>query len=117
MYTTEEAQEIAKTIGQQIGGLNRVSVMIGAYNFASHQEGGLSFRFKAKALQLHEKTPNYIKIVLDPSDTYNVTFGRIHGNVYTELETVKEVYCDQLQGLLEDTTGLAFTLHGRVQFG
>lgn len=109
MCTTEEAQ--------QVGGLGRVSAMIGAYNFASHKEGALSFRFKAKALQIDGKSPNYIKITLAPSDTYTVTFGRIYGRVYTELQTFPETYCDQLQGLLEDVTGLCFTLHGLVQFG
>ncbi len=116
MYTKEEAQQITQTIDQQIGGLGRVATMIGGYNFMHHTEGGLSFCFKAKAKELHGKAPNYIKIVLDPSDTYTVTFGRIYANRYMELETVKEVYCDQLQGLLEETTGLYFTLHGRVQF-
>ena len=116
MYTTEEAQHIAQTIGQQIGGLGRVATMIVGYGFGSHTEGGLSFRFKAKAKELHGKSPNYIRITLDPSDTYTVIFGRIHGHNYSELETISEVYCDQIQGLLEDTTGLYFTLHGRVQF-
>ena len=115
MYTNEESRQIAQTIGQQIGGLGRVATMIAAYGFTAHPEGGLSFRFKAKALELHGKAPNYIKIALDPSDTYTVTFGRIYGNKYTELETVSEVYCDQLQGLLEETTGLYFSLH-RAQF-
>jgi len=113
MYDATEAQQIAKTIGQQLGGLGKVSSMIGATNFMSHREGALSFRFKAKAIKVNGKSPNYIKITLDPSDTYTVEFGRIHGYDYTVVQTDSDVYCDQLRPLIEVATGLYLSM-GRM---
>ena len=116
MYDATEAQQIAKTIGQQLGGLGKVSSMIGATNFMSHREGALSFRFKAKALQVNGKAPNYIKITLDPSDLYTVEFGRVHGLKYTVVQTDEGVYCDQLRPLIEQTTGLYLSLFNEPIF-
>jgi hypothetical protein len=53
---------------------------------------------------------NYVKIVLEPSDTYTVTFGRIHGAKYSVLSTVEGVYCDTLRAVFESETGLHTSL-------
>jgi len=110
MHDATEAQQIAQTIGAQLGGLGRVAAMIGAHSFMVHKEGALSFRFKAKAIKVNGKSPNYIKITLDPSDTYTVEFGRIHGFDYTAVQTDEGVYCDQLRPLVETTTGLYLSM-------
>ena len=111
MYDATEAQQIARTIASQIG--RHFVPMIGAYNLASHPEGALSFRFKAKAAKVNGKSPNWVKVTLDPNDTYKVEFGRIHGLDFVVLETLEGVYCDQLAPMIEDTLQLRLSL-GRV---
>lgn len=111
MYDATEAQQIARTIIAQIG--SQFIPMIGAYNLASHPEGALSFRFKAKAAKVNGKSPNWVKVTLDPMDTYKVEFGRIHGLDFVVLETLEGVYCDQLAPMIEDTLQLRLSL-GRV---
>lgn len=113
MIDATEAKQIAQTIGAQLGGLGRVASMIGAYNFAHDAKGSLSFRFKAKSIKVNGKSPNYIKITLDVSDTYTVEFGRIRGFDYTVVQTDSDVYCDQLRPLIETTTGLYLSM-GRM---
>lgn len=111
MYDATEAKKIATTIMQQIG--PRFVPMIGAYNLASHREGALSFRFKAQVPKVNGKRPNWIKVTLDPNDTYKVEFGRIRGLEFTVLETVENVYCDQLAPMIEETLQLRLSM-GRV---
>ena len=110
MIDAAEAKQITQTIGAQLGGLGRVAVMIGAYGFTHDARGSLSFRFKAKSIKVNEKSPNYVKISLDPSDTYTVEFGRVHGFDYTVVQKDEGVYCDQLRPLIETTTGLCLSL-------
>ncbi len=116
MIDATEAKRIAQTIGAQLGGLGRVAAMIGAYGFTHDAKGALSFRFKAKSIKVNGKSPNYIKISLDPSDTYTVEFGRIHGLTYTVVQTDEGVYCDQLRPLIEQTTGLYLSLFNEPIF-
>lgn len=111
MYNAEESKTIATTIAQQIG--SRFVPMIGAYNLLSHPEGALSFRFKAQAAQVNGKRPNWIKVTLDPNDTYKVEFGRIRGLDFDILETLEDVYCDQLAPMIEETLQLRLSM-GRV---
>lgn len=108
MYSTEEAKTIATTIMQQIG--RHFVPMIGAYNLAFDNDGSLSFRFKAQAAQVNGKRPNWIKVALDPNDTYTVQFGRIRGLNFDVLETTENVYCDQLAPMIEDTLQLRLSL-------
>jgi hypothetical protein len=111
MYSTEESKIIAQTIQRQIG-LQYIP-MIGAYNQLHHPEGALSFRFKAQAAQVNGKRPNWIKVTLDPNDTYKVEFGRIRGLDFNILKTMENVYCDQLAPMIEETLQLRLSL-GRM---
>ena len=111
MYDATEAQQIARTIASQIG--SQFIPMIGAYSLLHHPEGALSFRFKAKAAKVNGKSPNWVKVTLDPNDTYKVEFGRIHGLDFVVLETLEGVYCDQLAPMIEDILQLRLSL-GRV---
>jgi len=95
--------EIATTILQQLGG-NKFKVMIGAKNiFSCDNNRALSFqlpsRFAANGI-------NYVKITLDPSDTYIMYFGKIAKRTLTEVATYTDIYCDMLQAMFTRETGL-----------
>lgn len=111
MYDATEAQQIARTIIAQIG--SQFIPMIGAYSLLHHPEGALSFRFKAKAAKVNGKSPNWIKITLDPRDTYTVEYGRVHGLQFDILHKDEGVYVDVLRSGIEDTVQLRLSL-GRV---
>jgi len=94
---------VANTILEQLGGRKFV-VMTGAKNPVG-SENSLSFRLPKAA-----KSINAVKITLDPSDTYSVEFGRVHGGVYRVIEKHSDIYCDQLVSLFEQTTKLVTRL-------
>ncbi len=98
--------QIGLTIGNQLGGLGRLKMMIGAFNFVAHEDG-LSFKFKGC------KHCNYCKVTLDPSDTYSVEFGKIRALKYTVKDTMSGIYNDMLMDTFEDYTGLYLTLSPR----
>lgn len=112
MYSTEESKIIAQTIQRQIG-LQYIP-MIGAYNQLHHPEGALSFRFKAQAAQVSGKRPNWIKVTLDPMDTYTVEYGRVHGLNFDVLQKDEGVYVDVLRSGIEETLQLRLSL-GRLR--
>ena len=93
-------KEIAQNIIRQLG--NGTLFMLGFKKGTMlHSDDSLSFRIRAS------RTVNYIKITLDPSDTYSIEFGRVHGYNYKIVSTVDGIYCDQLHGAIERATGLA----------
>ena len=95
-------KEIASIILQQIGGMNRLHMMTGAYNFQA-LKNGVSFRIKnAKA--------NYIKIVLNGKDLYDVEIGRIRGNSYNVVFSENDVYNEELKSTIEKNTGMYLSL-------
>lgn len=104
MITSKEDRAIiAKTILQQLGG-SRFTTMTGAKNLYAldEQYGGLSFKLpKFSGVKV-----NYVKILLNGIDLYDIEFGRIYGNKYTVISKHTDIYCDQLQELFEKETGL-----------
>ncbi len=97
------SKEIAKIILNQLGG-NKLIAMTGAKNLCALDEqcGGLSFKLpKFSGVKV-----NYVKIVLNGSDLYDVEFGRIYGNKYTVISEHSDIYCDMLVELFEKETGL-----------
>ena len=94
--------EIAKTILEQMGGDNRIALMIGVKGSFMGLENGVSFKFKAKA----KDGINYCKITLNGLDLYDIEFGRVHGINYTVKKTFDDIYCDQLIKTFEGATGL-----------
>ena len=104
-----EIEQIAKQIYIQLGGQG-FSGMIGMVSpilvreDRKKAEVTATFRWKAKALG----GLNFMEVVLVlASDTYRVTFGRIHGNTVTRQKPIEDVYCEDLNPLFETTTGLA----------
>ncbi len=110
------SQQVAQTILAQLGGAGRLSAMIGARDFVAYSSasesphgqglGGVAFKFPNRA----RSKPNYLKIILDPSDTYTVEFGRTRGYDYRVLRSRSGVYVSQLRPLIEAETGLQLSL-------
>lgn len=99
---------IAKTILQQLGGQGKLVMMTGAYNFVAIKNG-IAFKIKNRKV-------NYIKIVLNGKDLYDVTFSKIFG---TSIKTVSEhndVYFDELIPLFEKQTGMYLKLFKKGGF-
>ncbi|NWK51865.1 hypothetical protein HYG89_04705 [Acinetobacter sp. SwsAc5] len=96
---------VAQTTVNQMGGTQRLSLMIGARNFMA-DGNSLSFRFpnngKIKA--------NYCKVTLNYSDLYDMEIGYIHGENYKIVETTENIYADGLVNSFESKTGLYLSL-------
>lgn len=97
--------EIANTIIQQLGGTGRLVTMVGAWNFQV-EDNSVSFRFKGS------KIANYVKIILDALDTYNVEFKLINTpeGICEEKEKFSMIYNDMLVNTFEEYTGLYLSL-------
>ena len=97
-------QSIAQTILQQLGG-HRFVVMTGAKNL-SDTGNGLSFRLPGSG-GFTKNGINYVKITLDPSDTYSMEFGKIRGTTYKIIHSTNDIYEEQLQEIFQRETGLS----------
>lgn len=112
-------EQIAKIIFEQLGG-GRFVAMTGARGFASHapekgSRGALSFRLPSR---FAKDGINSVRISLTPLDTYTVTFSKIgptpswkqllagKRQKATVVSTHADIYCDQLQELFTQHTGL-----------
>lgn len=102
---------VADTILQQLSG-NRFLVMTGAKNLIAD---GNTLRM---TLPRNSSGANRLAITLDASDTYTMRFykytaGRLNKKTFswsedkvTEIVTVDGVYCDMLQSIFTETTGM-----------
>ena len=102
---------IAETILEQLGG-NKFVVMTGAKNFISD---GNTLRM---TLPKNMSKANRLYITLDADDTYTMRFfkftaGRLNKKTFEftedkvkEIRTVNGVYCDMLQDIFTETTGM-----------
>lgn len=93
--------QVAHTILDQLGG-SRFVAMTGAKQLVA-LERGLQFKIGSGAVN----RANTVKIELDASDTYTVTFYRVRGlDVVRIGEPLQGVYADQLQGAFTASTGM-----------
>jgi len=99
------SDSIAMTILRQLGGMNRLIAMTGAYNFVD-LGNGVAFKIK-------NQRANYIKIKLNSMDLYDLEVGRIRGTTYKVVATHKDVYFDQLKPLIEKATGMYLSLFAK----
>jgi hypothetical protein len=97
--------EIANTILSQIGGRQMAS-MTGAKDFTAI-ENGLQFKLPSN---FAKDGINCVRVVLDPCDTYTVTFLKVRGTSVKQIASYDQTYCDQLRGLFEEVTGLRTSL-------
>lgn len=92
--------EVAETILLQLGG-KRFSTMTGARNFVGDKTS-LSFR-----LPRAKDGVNSVKITLYLAlDLYTMEFYRIRGHAFTTVETVNQVFAEDLQKVFTEHTGL-----------
>ncbi|EKQ1728239.1 hypothetical protein P4X70_004495 [Salmonella enterica] len=99
------AKSVATEILHQLGG-NRFIVMTGAKHFSYFDENGecgLTFRLSSNFAM---KGINLVKVKLDFSDTYQVTFSRVRGGDVKDISSFDNIYCDQLAWLFTQETGL-----------
>tara|TARA_R110000796_G_scaffold41179_2_gene101936 strand:+ start:3605 stop:3919 length:315 start_codon:yes stop_codon:yes gene_type:complete len=94
------SQEIAQTIAQQLGGIRKLSMMVGAKNFVA-LESGLTFKLGKGA----KNGITHVTVKLEADDTYTVNFQRVWGHKVTEKGSFPGAYNDQLVSLFESTTG------------
>lgn len=99
--TATESTGIAQTILRQMGG-RTLTIMTGARNFIDHGNA-LSFRLPSGFAR---NGINYVKITLDPSDTYTVEFSRIRGASVKEVSRHEDIYNDMLMDCFRRETGL-----------
>lgn len=103
--------EKAKIILAQLGG-KRFAAMTGSRDFLALENG---LRMK---LARNNSRANILEITLDPNDTYSLRFykytrGRLNKKTLayvpdkiTEVKNYNDIYCDQLQDIFTDVTGL-----------
>jgi len=95
--------QVAETTLSQLGGVGRLTAMIGAKHFTGDATS-LTFKFAAKA----RNASNCLRVTLTPADTYTVEFIAVRG-LKVATKSVHEVYADQLRALFERETGLYLT--------
>lgn len=95
---------VAEVILQQLGG-GRFIAMTGARGLV-----GASKALQFNLPRFSGVKVNHVQIVLEPSDTYRVTFYRVSRTSVKVLAEVGDVYCDQLRDVFERHTGLATSL-------
>jgi len=105
-----DKMQVANTIYEQLGG-HRFKTMTGAYDLMATDDGtaGMSPALCFKLPSCSAKNGiNFVKIILDPSDTYTIEFAkwswRARRKKFSEIEDM--IYCDQLQEVFTEHTGL-----------
>lgn len=93
------SNEVATTILDQLGG-NKFIVMTGAKNFAS-TNNGLVFKIGRNAGKC-----THVRITLTPMDTYLMEFLYVSIKGMKTLGQYTDVYCDKLQELFTEFTGM-----------
>ncbi len=94
---------VAQIILSQLGG-NKFIAMTGARNLMSGEKS-LTFSITGT-----KNKSNRVRIELASDDTYTVTFARVYNCKFNPIEQVSGVYCDNLQEIFTDRTGLLTSL-------
>lgn len=91
----------------QMGG-NKFAVMVGVKHITySEKEQTVDFRFAAKA----KNGANHVQIRLDADDTYTMIFYKIGRIKFSQVgEEISGLYCDGLQEVFTNKTGLYTSL-------
>lgn len=90
---------VAKTILAQLGG-NKFVVMTGTKNLVG-SENSLAFKFGRNSSK-----SNYVKIVLNGSDLYDITFYHVRNYEQVIDKQYTDIFNDQLVEIFERYTGL-----------
>ena len=89
----------AKTILEQMGGVNKIKAMTGASNFGA-DKNYVTFKFKGS------RTANHVRITLNSMDLYDIVFFKITKLKFKEVGQYTGIYNDQLKETFEKYTGL-----------
>jgi len=103
--STEEQKQVAGIILTQLGG-GKFMAMTGAHNLVCSDDGCGTMMLKFKG----SRKSNYLKVVLNAMDLYDVEFGKIWGGKYKVISKHEGVYNDMLVSLFETETGLYTSL-------
>jgi len=96
--------QIAETILQQLGGYNKLNMMIGLKDVFTI-ENGLSFKIKMRGSKV-----NYVKITLNSLDLYDIELGKLRAGKYKVIKESNGVYSDMLKPIIARTSGLNLSL-------
>ncbi|PMR71785.1 hypothetical protein [Billgrantia endophytica] len=113
-------KQIAHTILSQFGGHVALKLIGGrpamgaggkvegsAVDMGNEGDTIVDIKFEGKAEEIEGVRPNVVRIIYClGSDTYRMIFFRAVENTAVVLKEYDDVYCDMLQSLFEDTTGL-----------
>lgn len=113
----------AQIIATQLGGTGRLSMMIGAKNFA-HDNDGRTLLFSFPNRQ--RSKPNCIKVTHNGKDLYDVEFGRrgtrkhkelgefgVREDTYKIVGEYSDIFADMLMDIFEKETELYLTISPR----
>lgn len=92
---------VAQTIANQIG--NKALYMLGAQNLAG-SENSLQFKIRGS------RKVSHIKVELTSMDDYTITFYKVRKFESKEVRTYNGVYCDLINKIIENETGLYTSL-------
>ena len=101
--STSNGKQIASTILEQLGG-NKFIVMTGSKNM---RYGDASLNMQLTKNNIKAK---YLSIELCSDDTYTMTFSKLVKYEQVILKEIKGVYCDMLQEIFTEVTGLYTSL-------
>lgn len=96
---------VAQTILEQLGGSQRLTMMIGAKLYRYNQND-VGFRY----MQAERNNSNHIQIQLMESDLYKLEFWNIRGKDCKVVETVEGVYAEDLARIFQESTGLTLSI-------
>lgn len=95
--------EIANTILHQLGG-NKFTVMTGSKNYRGNSNS------LTMDLTKNKLSAKYLTITLNGDDTYTMLFQSMRKFEIKTKAEIKGVYCDMLQSIFTQQTGLYTTL-------
>ena len=104
--TNIDYQKVATNIINRLGDVHRLRVVSEATDLFQVQEdcGGISFKFKGS------RKTNHVKIVLNDTDTYTVTFYKNSARKFNKVSVYEFVSANRLANLFEKETGLSLFL-------
>lgn len=95
--------QISQTITQQLGGVAKLQLMLGAAVFTDGPSA-VAMKLRAKGLA------NYVRIELEDGDTYRVTASNIRGLKVSPRGDERGLDVSQLRATCERLTGLRWSL-------
>ena len=107
--SSEHSKEVAEIILQQMGGSRKLVAMVGAnkFTYGEKEYDGFVQPYVMFNFKMNPKM-NWCKVIYEEGkDTYVMQFIKQSGMKEPKVvQEYKEVYCDDLISLFEQTTGL-----------